>query len=249
MEVVRNADNLGFPGGCNMAMADARTQDADFFFLLNPDASIEPSCAEELLRLLCGDQTLAAACPIILDQRSGLVWYAGAQFDLRHRRFGHIGLGERNIGQYDHVIETGRPTACAMMVRRAAINVIGLMDHTYFLYWEETEWALRFIQRGFRFGFSSAAEVRHLNANTTGGAGTPLYEYYYSRNELRFLAEATGRGRNYLIAQLAPTLVRRIISATLRHGLQRGFTIARAVFLAAADFRRDKNGQRPDLHQ
>ena len=245
VELFQSVENLGFPGGCNAAMRIAQEQGVDFYFFLNPDARVEANCPNQLFQRLQDDEQLAFACPLIVDTFSGRIWYAGARFDLEATNFFHHGLGEYNTGQFDHISKTGRPTACAMMVRRSAVDEIGMMDESYFLYWEETEWACRFIRRGYGVGLCPTAMAYHIGAHSTGGAGSPLYEYYYSRNELRFVADITTKGKLSTTISFAPELSRRIASAAYRRGVPAGLGVARSVTLATFDFWRNRYGRRP----
>jgi len=228
-------------------MRVAQDQGADFLLFLNPDAEVESGCAKQLIHLLQSDDRLAIACPLILDSSSKQIWYAGANFDVEGRSFDHFGRGEVNTGQYDHMTRTGRPTACAMMVRRSAVDMVGMMDDSYFLYWEETEWAWRFIQHGFEFGLCPTSTAYHMNAQSTGGGGSPLFEYYYSRNELRFVANVTTRSKVLTTISFVPELSRRVASATYRRGIRAGFAVARSVAMAALDFWFNRYGPQSGL--
>ncbi len=58
--------------------------------------------------------------------------------------------------------------AC-LLVRRAAIDVVGQMDESFFMYSEELDWQYRMAQRGWLAWFEPAARITHL-----GGASTAL---------------------------------------------------------------------------
>jgi len=54
-----------------------------------------------------------------------------------------------------------------MLVRRAAIDQVGLMDESFFMYGEETDWCFRFARAGWKCLFTPQAEIIHL-----GGASS-----------------------------------------------------------------------------
>ena len=67
----------------------------------------------------------------------------------------------------DDVREVDVVTGCFMLVRREAIEQVGLMDEQFFMYSEETDWCYRFKQAGWKTLFTPDAEVIHL-----GGASS-----------------------------------------------------------------------------
>ena len=46
-----------------------------------------------------------------------------------------------------------------MFVSKKFINTVGLMNDSYFLYYEELDWAIRGQMNGFRFGFAPNSMV------------------------------------------------------------------------------------------
>jgi GT2 family glycosyltransferase len=63
VRVVVNERNLGFAGGCNVALRDLRS--VDCVALLNNDAVVEPGWLAPLMEALGSDETLGAVCPKI----------------------------------------------------------------------------------------------------------------------------------------------------------------------------------------
>jgi GT2 family glycosyltransferase len=127
-----------------------------------------------------------AFCPLIyyLDDPER-IWYAGARFDARRGHNGrHTGYGEIDRGQYDRVREIGRATGAAMLVRRAVLKEVGLLDGELFLQVEDVEWSLRMRRGGWRIFFVPAGKVWHRVSVATGGEHAPATAYYEMRNTL-----------------------------------------------------------------
>jgi GT2 family glycosyltransferase len=64
VRVIESAINLGFAGGCNLALQDLGG--IDYVALLNNDAMVDAGWLSPLVRVLEGDASLGAACPKIL---------------------------------------------------------------------------------------------------------------------------------------------------------------------------------------
>jgi GT2 family glycosyltransferase len=184
--VVATGRNLGFAEGNNVGLRAALAAGADYVMLLNNDTVV----AADLLRQLVAEgerrPDAGALCPLIyyLD-RPDRIWYAGARFDARRGHNGrHTGYGETDRGQYDRVRETGRGTGAAMLVRRAAVEQVGLLDGELYLQVEDVEWSLRMRRAGWRIFFVPAGKVWHRVSVTTGGEHSAATAYYEMRNTL-----------------------------------------------------------------
>ena len=113
-----------------------------------------------------------------------------------------------------------------MLVRRAAVEEVGPLDESFFLFSEETDWCYRFRQAGWKVLFCPGAECVHVGGASHGGR---LFRENV-RGHLRFLAKH--RGRRY--AERARRLLRlalRVRGARLprraRRAVPRGRGVAR----------------------
>jgi GT2 family glycosyltransferase len=84
------------------------------------------------------------------------------------------------------------------------------MDASYFLYWKECEWAARVHRHGLKIGYVSDAIALHSLSHSTGGEGSRVFEYDYTRNLLRLVAEAGHMSKLGSLRRLLPTLTRRL---------------------------------------
>jgi GT2 family glycosyltransferase len=76
----------------------------------------------------------------------------------------------------------------AMLVRREAIEEVGLLDESFFLFSEETDWCYRFVHAGWQVVFTPAAEVVHVGGAAHGGR---MFRENV-RGNLRFLLKHQG---------------------------------------------------------
>jgi N-acetylglucosaminyl-diphospho-decaprenol L-rhamnosyltransferase len=91
---------------------------------------------------------------------------------------------------FDHATEREADVvmgAC-MLVRRAAIDEVGLLDEDFFLFSEETDWCYRFRQAGWDVLFTPDAEFVHVAGAVHGGR---MFKENV-RGNLRFLAKHHG---------------------------------------------------------
>lgn len=238
--------NLGFAGGCNRGVRLAGDQ-PDAYFFLNPDAVVSASCLETLLSSLMDDDDLAVVSPTILVPGSGITEYAGAHLDFDTLNFKVLGSEERDGKHASGTIETGRPAGAAMLVRRTSFEVVGPMEESYFLYWEECEWASRFHESGMKVGYVPEAVVFHTANHSTGGIGSKIYEYYFTRNFLRLVEGVKGSTKTATLVKLLPLLTRRLREFAHQRQYASLATAIRFDALGVVDFLRGRSGHREGL--
>jgi GT2 family glycosyltransferase len=185
VEVVENGRNLGFPGGNNAGMRKALSRGAEYVILLNNDTVVDRDFARELLCVAERDKKAGmVTSKIYFYDRPQVVWFAGADVSTWTGRSRHAGFGEVDRGQFDEVVEIGRPCGCALLVSRTFLEDVGLMEEDLFLYGEEIDWVLRARRKGFRCVFAPRSHVWHKVSIGMGGPSSGNTYYYAVRNML-----------------------------------------------------------------
>lgn len=192
VKVVRSHQNLGFAGGNNLGIREAR---GTYIFLVNNDTLLEVrderlevrDMFRALISRLESDAKIGAVCPKIRftwDNRP--IQFAGytslSPIRMRNRS---IGFGENDQGQYNTAHPTPYAHGAAMMVKREVIDKVGLMPECYFLYYEEIDWSMMIRRSGYDIWYEPACTIYHKESQTTGQQ-SPLKTYYLTRNRLLF---------------------------------------------------------------
>ena len=82
-------------------------------------------------------------------------------------------------------------TGCFMLVRREAIEQVGVMDEGFFMYAEETDWCYRFQKSGWEVMFTPAGQIIHFGGQST--AKRPVAMIVQLRlSILRFIRKHSG---------------------------------------------------------
>lgn len=198
--LINTGDNLGYAGGNNYAMRLLMAGPADYFFILNPDATIYPGCLEMLQKRMESEPQLAAASPMVYQSSDKRIWDAGGEINWKNGQTPHIGDGQLDTGQFDTKAYTARMNGCAMLVRKSVLQTVGLFDESYFLYFEETDWSVACLNAGYKLGFVPQAKAYHAASAATGGQHSPVYEYYLTRNRLYFMHKHRDKAsKSYLL--------------------------------------------------
>jgi len=187
VEVIGTGENLGYAGGNNLGMRHALARGAEAVFLINNDTWLEPGCVSALVRSLAAHQQVGVIGPMVYTGASQkVISSAGGLIDWRYADAENVGAGRPDEQQYP-ARAVDFVNGCGILVTRAAVRRIGLLDPAYFMYWEETDWCQRASRAGLEVRFEPAARMVHKGTLPWSEPG-PTTLYYVTRNRLRFFA-------------------------------------------------------------
>ena len=147
-----------------------------YWLLLNPDVVLDPGVLQALVRWMDGHPDVAAASPWLRDGSTGELSYPGRAFPSLSRTVIEVaapssaatGARTRRLLQGAYVRagmrNTRRPDwvpGAAMMVRREAVEQVGPLDGSFFLYGEDLEWCWRMRSSGWRIATCPGAVATH----------------------------------------------------------------------------------------
>ncbi|MEL6611176.1 MAG: glycosyltransferase family 2 protein [Bacteroidota bacterium] len=190
VRVIPHPENWLFARGNNEAI---RHTESDYVCLLNNDVEVPPDWLAPLVRVLDTMPEVAAVQPKLLQHGDRSQFeYAGASGGFldavgypftRGRLFDTL---EPDAGQYDDARDVFWASGAALLLRRSALDDVGLLDETFGMHMEEIDLCWRLWRAGWRVRVEPSAEVYHI-----GGAslpqGNPRKTYLNFRNSLLML--------------------------------------------------------------
>ncbi len=232
VKVIRSSKNLGFAGGNNLGIKEARGK---YLLLINNDTYFKEFNIEALIERLESSDKIDIVCPKLrFAWGNNPIQFAGytplSNITVRNQA---IGFGEDDKGQYDTAHPTPYAHGAAMLIKREAIDKVGLMPECFFLYYEEIDWSMMFTHAGYEIWYDPACTVYHKESQTTG-QNSPLRTYYITRNRL-LLVKRNYTGINkylsylYLIGLVATRDI-------IKYSLQGRFDLTKAVYKGVMDF-------------
>jgi GT2 family glycosyltransferase len=182
--------NLGYAGNNNVGIKLGLDQGADWVFLLNEDTLVEPDCFNYLLDSIPQIPNLGILGPMVYTFDEGnIISSAGGKIDWWKADSINVGAGEVDQGQYPSRF-VDFINGCGLLISREVIEKTGLLDESFFIYWEETDWCQRVLKSGFKIYFNSSAKMRHKAPIDYSNFG-PTTLYYVTRNRIRFFLRHT----------------------------------------------------------
>ena len=194
VKVIESGGNLGFTGGNNVAIRYALEHGADYVMLLNNDTIVAPDFLNVMVEVMEQDPTIGVTGPMIYYHNNPeTIWTAGGSIDWKHGTTNMIGLNQMDVSQFGlSPMPADFVSGCALLARRSVWDKVGLLDDTFFMYYEETEWCVRASRAGYKIMVVPMAMIWH-KISIEERAASPRTYYYMVRNRLLFLKK-TGAG-------------------------------------------------------
>jgi O-antigen biosynthesis protein len=184
VKVILNSDNRGFPAGCNQGIQISRGEQV---LLLNNDTVVTTGWLARMLQALHSEASAGLVGPCsnrISGEQQIAVSYS--QGDLG----GLDGFAWRWGQTHNRVLEeTDRLVGFCLLIKRAVIDVVGLLDERFGIgNFEDDDYCLRARRAGFRTVIARDSFVHHIGGTTFATIGVD-YAQLLRQNAERFRAK------------------------------------------------------------
>lgn len=152
---IQNSQNLGFAAGNNVGIKYALERDAQYVWLLNNDAEVEPNSLARLVEAVETEPKIGLASPLILGEDAA-VWFSGGKLDWWRMKTYH-----ETAPRAEAYFGSDYLSGCALLIRAEVFKKVGLLDEDYFLYWEDADFSWRTRRAGYKLAVLPAGRVRH----------------------------------------------------------------------------------------
>lgn len=197
IKLIESNVNLGFSGGMNIGIKFALKNNYEAIIIINNDVIVDKDFAHYLIETAKKADIISPKIYFAPgfefhksryknNELGKVIWYAGGQIDWDNILGNHIGVDEVDIGQFNKGKEIDFATGACMFIKKEVFEKIGLFDEKYFLYLEDMDFCHRAKKAGFKIIFEPKAILWHKNAQSAGGSGSNLQDYYITRNRLIF---------------------------------------------------------------
>ena len=210
VKVILSKVNLGFAGGNNLAIEQAKGK---YMMFLNNDTEVKPDFLEPLVEVMEKDNHVGiCSSKLIFYTQPDTIQFAGSSplHPIKIQSFA-VGYGQKDSEKYSQTVETALAHGAAMLVRSEAISKAGKMPEEYFLYYEEIDWCERIKKEGFKIMFVPDSVVLHKESISIGKQSF-IQVFYKTRNRI-LLARKWRKGFEKIIslAYLTATVFRDIL--------------------------------------
>lgn len=189
IDILRLEENLGFAGGCNRGISYCLDKSADFIWLLNNDATVDP----ESLTLLVSEalkEPKAGALGASISDADGADGHLSGRGVISFAKAKTYLKGDFSCGTPE-VIGCEWLSGCNLLLKSDALRAIGTLDEDYFLYFEDTELCHRLRLADWKCLLVPHARIVHTGNASTVGKLSFLRAYYHTRNRFLFFSKYT----------------------------------------------------------
>lgn len=164
--------NVGYAAGNNLGIRAARGR---HIVIMNPDITVRPGALDAMVAYMDANPAVGILGPKLVhpDGSIDASCYRFPTYAIpiyRRTPLGRLAPGRQAVSRYlmeDYDHQATRDVdwllGAVLMVRRGALDEVGLLDERYFLYFEDTDWCRRFWESGWRVVYYTGAEMVHYH--------------------------------------------------------------------------------------
>jgi GT2 family glycosyltransferase len=180
--IIEAEKNLGFAAGCNLGIRRALQEDAEYVWLLNNDTTVDPGALGAMVEMAEADPKVGAVGSAIYStvQADQLLAWGGGYINFWLGRSRHF-LDSVPNNEIEFL------TGASLLLRRCALDSVGLLDEGFFMYWEDGDYCFRLRKAGWTLAVAGDSLVWHKEQGTVGKKST-LLDTYFNRSATRFFA-------------------------------------------------------------
>lgn len=189
--LIENTKNLGFARGNNIGIQATRGK---YACLINSDVNVPPDCLEKMYDFMEQNRTIGLLGPRMLgpDSRVGRSWMrfptvwncfcTALCLDVLFRGKSLFGGILMTDFDRERTADVDVLNGWFVMIRRRALENVGLLDECFFMYGEDMDWSYRFHKAGWRRVYFSGAAAFHYGGASSAVASTKFYVQMYKAN-------------------------------------------------------------------
>jgi hypothetical protein len=182
--LVENSENLGFAKANNIGI---RASTGRYVCLVNSDIVVLEDCIKKMMEFMDSNPSVGMAGPRTLNPDRTLqvscrhfpsIWNNLCQVFGFNKVFPKLAWFSEPMMKYwfhDTERKVDVLTGCFWVVRREAIDQVGLLDENFFFYGEDIDWCKRFHDTGWDVKFYPDAEAIHFGGASSSNAPIKFY--------------------------------------------------------------------------
>ena len=201
VKLIRNKENLGFAKANNIGM---RASTGRYLCLINSDVIVQDGCIEKLIEFMDKNSSVGLAGPRVLNPDGSLQVSCRHFPSVRNNLCQALGLNYlfpksaffseplMKYWAHDAIRKVDVLSGCFWIVRRKALDIVGLLDEDFFIYGEDIDWCRRFHNAGWGVVFYPGAEAIHIGRASSSNAPVRFY-LELQKADLRYWRKHHGR--------------------------------------------------------
>jgi GT2 family glycosyltransferase len=205
--VLRNSVGIGFGNGANRGIAAA---DREFILLINPDATLKEGALDRLIAAADAYPDAGIVAPQIFSPAGEAVPCHDAGLFARRRM-----ASRRQDPVPEGELCADYLSGAALLIRRRALDQVGVFDSRIFLYYEDDDLCLRLRRAGWSLVLAPDARAEHIGGGSIRAGWDKYWEKFWHMSWSRLYFEEKYLGRRAMLRVAAPALGRYAVKTAL----------------------------------
>ncbi|MBW2082870.1 MAG: glycosyltransferase [Deltaproteobacteria bacterium] len=232
IELNLNTQNLGFARAANKGISRGN---APYILLINPDSLVRPGFFEQAISFMEGNPSVGILGPMIMNVDGSIqgsarsfptpltAWFGRSS--LLSRLFPENRITRKNVlsmlSDGTTPMKVDWVSGACMVIRRKALEDVGLFDEQFFMYWEDADICRRMRERRWEVVYFPRAQIVHYSGvSSSQRVFRSLLEFHKSSYAITALAARLG-------VVLPSTLIRCKLQRALQESGDKGGKIPR----------------------
>ena len=178
VKLIASDKNLGFAKANNLAI---KKSSGRYLLFLNPDTTVPSETLPEMVKFM-GENPRIGAATCFVELASGGMdpdchrgfptpWASFCHFSGLVKLFPRSKIFDQYHQTWKDLTKTHEIESCCgafMMVRRKAMDEVGIWDEDFFFYGEDLDWCYRFQEKGWKVMFYPHCKIIHHKGASSG---------------------------------------------------------------------------------
>ena len=201
VHVIENPRNLGYAGGNNAGIRHALDRGADFVWVLNNDAVVEPDTLAPLVECALEHPRAAAVGGRVFREDGKTLWMTWGEVTWLQSLIRLVGRDRLDEERYRTTRQVAWIPGCSILLRSETLREIGGFDEEFFAYHEDVEWATRARRAGWEIWYAGTSRLIHRGQGSSGGERASYlgFRSYLSARNTILYARRHGRLRQRVL--------------------------------------------------
>ena len=231
--IVRNKENLGYSRAINTIIDSTSSP---YIVLLNPDTIvISDYFFETIAAFMNAHPDVGILGPGIVDPDGSMQGSARSFPRFHSLFFGRRSLLTKilpksrlacanilsNNAADSNPIDVDWVSGACMVIRREALEQVGMMDDRFFMYWEDVDWCKRMWDSGWKVTYLPTIKImHHVGGSSDSSVIRSVFEFH--KSAILYFNKHITQNRLLLLPPILAAIYSRFLCMLLLHSLNRG---------------------------
>jgi GT2 family glycosyltransferase len=181
VEILEAGTNLGFAGGNNLGIRYGLAHGAEFIWLVNNDTKVDSRALTVMVEAARANPRIGVVGSVLyhMEQPQKIQYWGGGVVNLW---LGRSSVFTRQVDDQRLQYLSG----ASMLLRRQALEEVGLLDDGFFMYWEDSDLCFRYRKAGWGLAVAPGSKIWHKQCGSLGKKSSQV-DLFMKTSMVRFL--------------------------------------------------------------